>query len=359
VTSRAARRTTAILLGAAVLASATTAAAVWRAGARAEAPTREALAYQSPRAERITTLRAEKLRQAAVEWRGGPVTASTGETVTVLVSESFAPEVTPEVWAEFLVQLVHGPELQELTTYVAPLSEVQEICGSQALGCYSRDRAITLGETLSDGTTGEAVLRHEYGHHIALHRSNEPWEAIDWGPKHWASAANVCARAARREVFPGGRGENYALNPGEAWAEVYRLLDERKAGITTASWQIIAPSFYPTEAMLQAAETDVVQPWTSGQTSQTRRSVARGRVWWIPLSTPLDGSYAITVALPRGGQHEVVLTSVNRRTVIKRAARTGPRSRHLSGTICGQRSPYLKITQKGATGPVAVTVAKP
>jgi hypothetical protein len=45
--------------------------------------------------------------------------------------------------------------------------------------------------------------------------------------------------------------------------------------------------------------------------------------------------------------------------VIKRAARTGPRTRTISGTICGQRAPYVKITQKGAPGPVTVTVTKP
>jgi hypothetical protein len=287
------------------------------------------------------------------------VTTSTGETVTVLVSESFAPEVTPESWAEFLVRLVHGSELQQLTTYVAPLSEVEDICGSRALGCYARDRAITLGETLPDGTTGEAVLRHEYGHHIALYRSNEPWAAIDWGPKNWASAANVCAKVSRREAFPGDEGSNYPQNPGEAWAEVYRLLDERRAGITTASWPIIAPSFYPTEAMLQAAEKDVTQPWASGQKTVSRRAVARGRVWYVPVSTPLDGAYEITVTVPRGGQHEVVLTAANRRTVLKRATKTGPRTRRISGTICGQRSLFVRVTQKGATGAVSVSVAKP
>jgi hypothetical protein len=358
MSSRSGSRAAAVVIAVAGLATAAVAAALG-SGGRADAAPPGVPASMTPLAERVTTLQAERLQQAAVEWRGGPVTTSTGETVTVLVSDSFAPEVTPEDWAEFLVGLVHGSEMGQLTTYVAPLAEVQDICGSQALGCYSRDRAITLGENLPDGTTGEAVLRHEYGHHIALHRSNAPWEAIEWGPKYWASAANVCARASRREAVPGGRGDDYGLNPGEAWAEVYRLVDERKAGITTASWDIIAPSFFPTEVMLQAAERDVVEPWTDEQTSVARRAVARGRVWLIPLSTPLDGSYTISVVLPRGGQHDVSVTSSNRRTVIKKATRTGPRTRTISGTICGQRAPYVKITQKGAPGPVTVTVTKP
>ena len=194
-----------------------------------------------------------------------PIVTSTGETVNVLVSDSFAPDaVTPESWAEFLVKLVHGPELASLTTYIAPLDEIRLLCGNGALGCYRQNRSVALGETLPDGTTPEEVVRHEYGHHIALYRSNSPWQAIDWGPKNWASAADICARVGRNEAFPGDEDEHYAQNPGEAWAETYRLMDERKAGITTATWPIIAPSLYPTEAALVAAEKDVVQPWTAG-----------------------------------------------------------------------------------------------
>jgi len=333
---------------------------VGRAGIEAAPPPSEAHAYKGSLAARVTPLRTSRLEQAAVDWRGGPITTSTGETMTVLVSNTFALEaVTPESWAEFLVQRVHGSELEDLTMYVAPLEEVQEICGAQALGCYSRNTAVTLGETLPDGTTGEDVLRHEYGHHIALYRSNPPWAAIEWGPKQWASAANICTKVSRGEAFPGDEGEHYAQNPGEVWAETYRLMDERKAGVTTGSWQIVAPSFYPTEAMLQAAERDVLQPWAASQTTVARRAVARGRIWWVPLATPLDGNYTIGVTVPKGGQHEVVLTASNRRTVVKRATRTGPRTRRISGTVCGQRTLYVKVAQKGATGPVTVTVSKP
>ena len=354
------RRAGAAVLVATLVALAVTAAVVGRAESEAVAAPSEARAYASSLAARVTPLEASRLQQAAVDWRGGPITTSTGETVTVLVSTTFAVEaVTPESWAEFLVQRVHGSELRELTVRVAPLAEVQEICGAQALGCYGRDTAVTLGETLPDGTTGEDVLRHEYGHHIALYRSNAPWAAIDWGPKQWASAANVCAKVARGEAFPGDEGENYASNPGEVWAEAYRLMDERKAGITTGTWQIVAPSFYPTEAMLQAAERDVLQPWTAGQTTVSRRAVAKGRIWWVPVSAPLDGNYSIAVTVPKGGQHEIVLTASNRRTVVKRAARTGPRTRRLSGTVCGQRALFVKVTQKGSRGPVTVTVSKP
>lgn len=310
---------------------------------------------------RTTPLRLNRLAQAAIEWRGGPVVTSTGETVTVFVSDAFAPEVvTPESWAEFLARLVHGSELSSLETHIAPLAEVRQICGARALGCYSRNRAISIGEALPDGTTAEEVIRHEYGHHIALYRSNAPWRAIEWGPKRWASTAEICARVSRKDAFPGDEGTNYTRNPGEAWAEVYRLMDERKAGVGAATWQTVAPSFYPDEAALQAAEQDVVAPWTTGEKLVVRRQLTRsGQVWWIPISTPLDGSLSVTVTVPKGGLHEAALVAANRRTVLQRAQWSGARQRSLSRSVCGQRSLYVKVTQKGTFGGVRVAVSRP
>ncbi len=116
----------------------------------------------------------------------------------IFVSDSL-PAETPEKWAEFLATLTHGPELARLTSNIASLAEVQELCGSRALGCYSRDEMVSLGEPAPDGTTPEEVVRHEYGHHVAWYRLNTPWRAIDWGPKNWASAATrvLACRAAR------------------------------------------------------------------------------------------------------------------------------------------------------------------
>jgi len=349
------------LLVVVVLAAFSAGVAVALGGGTGTAARSDGATYARSLAGRISTLKPNRLARAGISWRGGPIATSTGETVTVRVSDAFALEVvTPEAWAEFIVKLVHGSELARLEIYIAPLSEVQDLCGGRALGCYSRDTAVSIGETLEDGTTPEDVVRHEYGHHIALYRDNSPWLAIDWGPKYWASAANVCAMVSRREAFPGNEGSNYAQNPGEGWAEVYRLMNERKAGITTARWQIVAPSFYPNDAALQAAERDVLQPWTTGQRSVYRRQLTRkGQIWWIPLATPLDGTYSISVTFPRGGQHEAALVSANRTRIIRRALPTGVRTKTISGNICGQRSLFVRVTQKGALGGVTVVASKP
>ena len=306
-------------------------------------------------------LRANRLAQVGITYRGGPITTSTGETVDVRVSDSLPLEAaTPEGWAEFLTKLTHGPEIAQLTTYIATFEEVQDICGSRALGCYGDDQMVAPGELAAD-ISPEEIVRHEYGHHIAAHRVNAPWAAFDWGPKRWASAANICGKVSRREAYPGDQGSNYARNPGEAWAETYRLMDERKVGITTATWQIVAPSFYPSEAALAAAEQDVVAPWTASRTTLSTRVFGKRapKVWWIPLATPLDGEFRISATMPNGVNADVALVAANRRTVLGRAQWVGQRVKRLERGICGQRSLFVRVTQKGSLGRVRVSVTTP
>jgi len=293
-------------------------------------------------------------------WRGGPITASTGEVVSVFVSDAL-PAETPEKWAEFIAGLTHGPELARLTSNIATLAEVQQLCGSRALGCYSGNEMVALGEPAGNGTTPEEVVRHEYGHHVAFHRLNNPWRAIDWGPKHWASAATVCTRVSAREAFPGDGGINYANNPGEAWAEVYRLMDERKAGITTASWPIISTSFFPDETGLVAAERDVLEPWTGNRKTVYRRTFAKTakKPWWIPLPTSLDGELVLNATVPLNGLQEVALVAGNRRTVVRRAQWIGQRTKRATTGVCGQRAYFVRVTPRGAAGRVTVTVSSP
>jgi len=349
-------RRLAVLLAGVLLAAALAAAATVERPMQAAATNSRAL-----QADLSAPLRASRLASAAVTFRGGPITTASGETVVVRVSDSLPVETaTPEGWAEFLARVTHGPELAQLTAYIVSFSEVQEICGSRALGCYGRDELVAPGEVVADISPDE-VVRHEYGHHIANHRLNVPWEAIDWGPKRWASAANVCARASRREAFPGDQGANYALNPGEAWAETYRLMDERKAGITTATWPIIAQSFYPNEVALQAAEQDVVQPWTAASTRLFTRVFGKrtAKVWWIPLSTALDGDLRISATVPNGGTYDVALVGANKRSVVRRAQWVGQRVKRVASSICGQRSLFVRVVQKGALGRVRVAVTTP
>jgi hypothetical protein len=244
--------------------------------------------------------------------------------------------------------------------YIVTFEEMQAVCSDRALGCYLGNTLVAPGETAFD-TTPEEIVRHEYGHHVALHRLNPPWVAVDWGPKRWASAVNVCARVARNELYPGNESNQYRLNPGEAWAETYRILQERKAGDTTGSWQIVDSSLFPNAAALQSAEQDVIHPWT-GPTTRTFTRVFGKKtagVWWIPLSTPLDGDYRLSATVPARGSADVALVSSNRSTVLRRAQWVGQRAKQAQGTICGQRSLLVRVTEKGLLGRVRVSVTTP
>jgi hypothetical protein len=308
-----------------------------------------------------TSLSASRVANSTLTSNGGPTVASTGETVTVFVSAALPPEQgTAQTWADFIAGLLHGSELSSLTAHIAPLEEVQSICGEDTLGCYGANRMVAMGEA-NFGVTAEEVVRHEYGHHIAFNRLNSPWLAVTWGPKSWASASNVCRRAADGSAYPGDEGDHYSLNPGEAWAETYRLLVERKAGVNTSSWDIVDPTFYPTDAALVAAERDVVQPWVSSTTtvSAARFRKLGPRAWTLSIATPLDGSVMVNVQLPRNGLHDVVLLRSDRKTVLARGLWSSTRMKRISTTVCGERALVLRITQKGSFGTVKVITRVP
>jgi hypothetical protein len=293
-------------------------------------------------------------------WSGGSFRTSTGESVTVFVSASYPPEQAPaQKWAEFFAGLPHGIELASVVVRVATPGEVTQLCGGAALGCYGAHELIMPGEPF-DGMAPEEVARHEYGHHIAANRANPPWQAADWGPKRWASAAGICQRSQRQTAFPGDDGSHYRLDPGEAFAESYRVLAERSAGATLATWGLVDGSFYPSPAALQAVERDVLSPWTRATTTRSsarfRASGPRRRL--IPLATPLDGELTAELKLPPGRLDTLDLLGADGR-VLARGLWSGTRTRRLSFVVCGQRRLSLRVTSAGLPGRFDLTVSRP
>ena len=129
-------------------------------------------------------------------------------------------------------------------------------------------------------------MRHEYGHHVAQSPPEHAVAAIDWGPKHWASAANVCARVSRREAFPGDEGSNYARNPGEAWAEAYRLMDERKAGDHDRDLADHRPELLPERGGLAGGRAGRAPAVDRSEHAVFDAGFGKrtAKVWWIPLA---------------------------------------------------------------------------
>ena len=339
-----------ILLWTGVVAAAAALAAT-AAGAggrgRLEAPSRADLAYAGVIRDSSTSTTARTLQASAV-W-GGTYTASTGEPVTIYAS-SFYPqdEATAQKWADFVASLVHGPEISRVRIYLAPSREIRATCGRTALACYDAGDASLYApaEDVAEGPTAEAILAHEYGHHVAANRANNPWPAVDYGTKRWATAVGVCTRVRTGELSPGDEGSSYQQNPGEAYAEAYRVLNERKLGMPETAWEIVDQSLYPDDAALAAVEQDVVSPWRG---AAILRYSGTGRMRTYTIATPLDGTVRATL---RTRDTVEILGASGTRL----ARGTGA----ASATICGDRSVRVRVTRPaGSTGAFALTVTRP
>lgn len=293
---------------------------------------------------------------APAGWHGGATTASTGETVEVWVSDAYTGEPnTPQRWANFFAGLVHGQELGRVRVHVTPLAELQQQCGPNALGCFFGGIMFVPGDTVgSDQVTPDEVARHEYGHHVGMNRQNPPWTALDWGTKRWATVMGVCQREKAHTAFPGNEDWGYALNPGEALAESYRVLNEVRQGATGFTWRIVDVSFSPTAAALDALEQDVRTPWTAPTAATKRLQFARTgpRTQTWNVATPLDGVFELTATLPVASPYRVVVTSADGRQVLGTGLWSGSRSKRLAFTVCGTREVRVTVTRVGEPGAV-------
>jgi hypothetical protein len=290
---------------------------------------------------------------------GGQYRTVAGETVTLYASNSYPMDpALAQRWVDFLASLVHGSELSTVTVLLSTPAQITSICGTDALACYARGALLYApGEDPSSALSAEAVIAHEYGHHVAANRLNDPWDALDWGPKRWASSMQVCAKTKKGQLSPGAEDPvRYEQNPGEGWAEAYRLLNQRKLGLPESPWDIVTQALYPTTAALTAAEQDVTSPWASDTTTLRSGSVTRtSRARTYTISTPLDGS--LKVALRSSAGLRLALDVYASSTRVAHATGGGTLSRSL--TACGARSYRLRVTELSGRGSFRLTVAKP
>jgi hypothetical protein len=294
---------------------------------------------------------------------GGTTTASTGERVTVRLSDSYPQDpALQQRWANFLASLLHGLELSTATIYLAPIREVQSVCGRSALACYNPGQSLIVApaDNVTPEISAESILMHEYGHHVAASRSDEPWAAVDYGTKRWASYMQVCSKSRAGQLFPGAEdSQNYRLNPGEAFAEVYRVLNERRLGVPESTWDVVSDTLYPDATALSLLAQDVTTPWTANAASSSTVALnRRAKTRSIAVSTSLDGSLRVTVRGVRNARVALdLLNSTGGR--IARTIVSGATTRSLSTTVCGTRAYRARLTLQRGSGRFQLAVSKP
>jgi hypothetical protein len=295
--------------------------------------------------------------QSTAEW-GGPTVATNGETVTIYFSDSYPVDAArAQQWADYMTSLIHGPELSAVSLHLMPLTEVQRVCGGAALACYSPRRATIYapGDDLPEGVTAKGVVTHEYGHHVAASRSNPPFASGDYGTKRWASYENVCQKAFTGDLYPGAEdAQHYMLNPGEAFAETYRVLNEQRLALPQEVWNVVTPSLYPDATALALLEEDVVAPWTANTTHRVvEKLTAKVRTRTFTLSTPYDGTLTISPRQTRKEKVGVSLLSKGKtvKTSVFKRASGAP----FGTTVCGQRAYKVRVTLPGVVAKTAKT----
>jgi hypothetical protein len=223
---------------------------------------------------------------------------SDGQQVEVAVSAAYPADATADrKLVDFLATRLHGPELGALRLYVGRPAEVSSLCGGgRAIACYATDerRMYVPGED-TPAVPMAYVLTHEYGHHIASWRRNDPWDALDWGPKHWASAVGVCAWVARHRLFPGDQGRHYFEDPGEGFADGYAQLHYPEP-----SWRY-SRLLRPDATVFEAIRADVLQPW-NGPRTRVLRGERNGR---LQLRLRLDGDVTVQLASRAGSRFQL------------------------------------------------------
>lgn len=268
-----------------------------------------------------------------------------------------------------LESLPHGPELARLKLYVGTDAEIVDRCGAGTMACYDpvSERMVVSGQSGEvAGISREAVIAHEYGHHIANNRAGGIWAAFAAGTLRWSTYERVCESKRAGEAFPGNEGAHYWANPGEAFAQAYSQLV-----VPSEEWNY-SPIFRPDATALRLLREDVVDPVEPRQLSWGVGTAASGgRTMAIAAALPADGNYSRTLRVPYDGRIRIRLRGEDGARV--RASLLDPQSgavlaaagpaaggvTRLRYADCGHRRLRLEVSPLGAPTPFRVDLLSP
>ncbi len=277
-----------------------------------------------------------------------------GTMIGVKLASSYKGDpAVAQTYATFLGTLPHGSELASLKVTVVPSSEIASACGGDPsdgiLACYgaSDQTMIVPGDQAAGSSISvNYVITHEYGHHIAAHRSNAPLAALDFGPKRWSSYELVCTNTIDGKLVPGDQGDNYLSNPGEAWAEAYaRLVFPLEA------WRF-TPVLKPSQGSSLAAAADVAQPWTK----RVSTTFTGTNTYTFKLPITLDGAFTLQLDGPAKANYDLVVRSGGK--TVERTTRKDSRDRiHYRIACRDRRTETLRITviRRSGSGPYTLS----
>lgn len=319
--------------------------------------------------------------------------ARRGRKTNQLDSAAYEPRISSTQYGQpqmesvraTLDRLAHGPEMAQLSVYVATPAEIAEICGATVLACYlpeAMEMVVSGVDRPVAGVPRAFAIAHEYGHHIANTQRGDLLPAIEAGTIRWATYERVCQFTRSRRLFPGNQGAHYWQDPEEAFAESYAHLSDPQDSV---SWQF-TPLLQPTSASLAKIEADLSRPWQGPVTTTVAGAVAepasgtasRGvtdpsgtaidgatpfgasRATFSRLvRTPLDGRVSVSLQAPPGAVLAVSLRDPASGRILSRAETAEGGTAGLSYANCGHDSLRLEVRSLRGAGAFRAAVAKP
>jgi hypothetical protein len=300
------------------------------------------------------------------------------------ISSTYYDAAAVESVAASLRGLDHGPEMAELSVYVASQEEIAQICGATVIACYApaaREMIVSGEDRPLGGVPRDFAIAHEYGHHIANSSEGEPYDPMVAGTIRWATYERVCQLTRRHQLHPGDQSAHYWENPEEAFAQSYAHLSRPEDAV---SWQY-TPLLEPTTASLTKIHADIARPWSGPVTEAWsdalapapdrgpgagagpgRIRVAGGRAVgprpWIArrqVRTPLDGNVTVTLTAPPEADYVAVLRDPETGRALARAATAGTGTAQLTYSNCGRASLELDVRGRDGSGPFQAAIVRP